>query len=208
MIRGIRNRMRSLSGCDRLLLALTGIWTIVGIPGNYSLLHGFVYGGPLLWSLVGGTLWASIAVVIAYSVIRRQRRLRDYGFSFGSGGLASLAILAAIHIYLVLSGKIVLSAIDSTLPALGAFMEEIAFRVIAIDKLILLMDGIRDKVFWAILASSALWSIPHVVSKSPAGLLGIFMSALILGYVYYKGSPQEFVELPDSRISEGLGISG
>jgi membrane protease YdiL (CAAX protease family) len=65
-------------------------------------------------------------------------------------------------------------------------MEELAFRAIAIDKLILLMDGIQGKAFWAILASSALFTIVHITSKSPAELQGIFLSSLLMGYVYYK----------------------
>lgn len=65
-------------------------------------------------------------------------------------------------------------------------MEELVFRVIAIDKLTLLMDGIHSKAFWAILGSSALFSVPHIPSKSPAELLGIFISSLILGCIYYK----------------------
>jgi membrane protease YdiL (CAAX protease family) len=133
-------------------------------------------------------LWAAIAGVIAYSVIRQQRRPADYGFSFRPGGIASLAVLAVIHVYLVISGKFVLSATESFLwSTLFAFMEEIAFRVIAIDKFILLMNGIEAKAFWAILASSALWSLPHIPSKPPAQLLGgIFLGGLFFGYVYYK----------------------
>jgi membrane protease YdiL (CAAX protease family) len=140
-----------------------------------------------LWTLMAMILWAALAGVIAYSVIRHQGRLAAYGFSFKSGGVASLAMLALIHVYLVISGKFVLSATESFLwSALGAFIEEIAFRVIAIDKLILLMDGIKAKAFWAILASSALWSVPHIPSKSPAQLQGIFVGGLVLGYVYYR----------------------
>ena len=132
-------------------------------------------------------LWAAIAGVVAYSVIRRQRRPADYGFSFQRGGLASLAMLAVIHVYLVISGKFALSATGNyLLSALGAFMEELAFRVIAIDKFILLMDEIKNKAFWAILASSALWSSLHIISKAPAQLPGIFLGALFFGYVYYK----------------------
>jgi membrane protease YdiL (CAAX protease family) len=137
-----------------------------------------------LWTL----LLAAIAGVVAYSVIWQQRRPADYGFSFKRGGVASLAVLVAIHICLVLSGKFVLSVPESYLwSAFGAFMEELAFRVIAIDKFILLMDGIENKTFWAILASSALWCVPHIPSKSPAQLLGgIFLGGLVFGYVYYK----------------------
>lgn len=56
-----------------------------------------------------------------------------------------------------------------------------------IDRFILLMDGIKAKALWAILASSALWSVPHIPSKSLAQLLpGIFLGGLFFGYVYYK----------------------
>jgi membrane protease YdiL (CAAX protease family) len=186
--RGIGNRIRRLPSCDRLLLLLTVGWGIVGIPGNYIRRRGFIDGTGQFWLLLTMILGAAIVGVVAYSVIRRQRRPADYGFSIKTGGVASLAILAVIHIYLVFSGKFVLSAPESyLLSAFGAFMEELAFRVIAIDKFILLMDGIKNKAFWAILASSVLWSVPHITSKSPAQLLGgIFLGGLILGYVYYK----------------------
>jgi membrane protease YdiL (CAAX protease family) len=132
-------------------------------------------------------LLAAIAGVIAYSMIRQQRRPADYGFSLKRGGVASLAVLAVIHVYLVISGKFVLSATVNFLwIVLGAFLEELVFRAIAIDKFILLMDGIKAKAFWAILASSALFSVLHIPSKSPTELRGIFLSSLIAGYVYYK----------------------
>jgi membrane protease YdiL (CAAX protease family) len=66
-------------------------------------------------------------------------------------------------------------------------MEELVFRAIAIDVFILLMSGIKAKAFWAILATSALWSVPHIPSKSPAQLIqGILLGGLFFGYVYYK----------------------
>jgi membrane protease YdiL (CAAX protease family) len=186
MSSGIRDRLRRLAWCDRLLLLLTIGWGIVGIPANYFRVHGLIDGTGQFWTFMAITL--SIAGVIAYSVIRQQRRLADYGFSFKSGGVASLAVLAVIHGYLVISGKLALSAPeDYLLSAVGAFMEELAFRAIAIDKFIVLMEGIKAKAFWAILASSALWSLPHIPSKSPAQLLpGIFLGGLFFGYVYYK----------------------
>ena len=58
-------------------------------------------------------LLAAIAGVIAYSVIRQGRRPAEYGFSFKRGGVASLALLAVIHVYLVISGRFVLSPIGS-----------------------------------------------------------------------------------------------
>ena len=151
MSAGIRNRIRRLGCCDGPLLLLTGGWTILGIPGNYFRVHGLMDGTGQSWTLLPMILkmilGAAIAGVIAYSVIRQQRRLAAYGFSFKSGGVASLAMLAVIHVYLVISGKFVLSATGSFLwIVLGAFMEEVACRVIAIDKFILRMDGIKARI--------------------------------------------------------------
>lgn len=173
-----------LPGYQRLLLLLTVVWGIIGILGNY---FGPRASGPL-WTVLVMAIWVSIGAVIVYSIIWRKQRPATYSFSFARGSLASLAIIAAIHVYLVLSGKFVLSAPDWFLgSALGAFMEEIACRVIAIDSFILLMNGIRAKAFWAILASSLLWTVPHIVSKSPSQLVGgIFLGGLLFGYIYYK----------------------
>jgi len=51
---------------------------------------------------------------------------------------ASLGMLAVIHVYLVISGKLVLSATGDFFlwSVLGAFMEELVFRAIAIDEFI------------------------------------------------------------------------
>ncbi len=185
---GIRSRIRRLAWPDRLLLVLIVFCSIGGIPANYLHLRHRMDSTAVFLELLTETVWATIAGVVAYSVIRRKRRPSDYGFSLRRGGLASLAMLAVIHVYLALSGKLTLSAPESyLLSAVGAFMEELLFRAIAIDMFVVLMDGVQAKAFWAILASSALWSLPHIPSKSPAQLLpGIFLGGLFFGYVYHK----------------------
>ena len=185
----IRGRIRSLGSYDRLLLLLTVGWSIVGAAGNYLQVRHRMDVTWQFWLLsLMKILWATTAGVVVYSLIRRRRRPASYGFSFQRGGLASLGLLAVIHAYLVIGGKFhVPAAGDFFLwSVLGAFMEELVFRAIAIDQLILLMHGIKAKAFWALLASSALWVAPHISSKSPAQLRGLFLSSLIMGYVYYK----------------------
>jgi membrane protease YdiL (CAAX protease family) len=183
----IGNRIGRLRPSDRLLLVLIAGWSIAGIPGNYFRVHGQHGEAQFLSFGLAIVLWAAIAGVIAYSVIRRRRRPADYGFSFQRGGIASLAILALIHAFLAISGRLVLSATGSLLwSTIGAFMEELAFRAIATDTFILLLDGLKGKACWAILASTAFWLIPHIASKPTIRLPGIFLSGLILGYVYYK----------------------
>jgi membrane protease YdiL (CAAX protease family) len=180
------SRIRSLGYCDRLLFLLTFAWTIVSIPGNYFRVRGPA-NEAVFSTLIAMILWMGIAGVIAYSVIRQRRRPADYGISFQRGAVASMAILALIHIYLAISGKFALYGNGSFVwSAWGAFMEELIFRSFAIDKFVLLMDGIERKAFWAILASSVLWSVPHIPSKSPSQLLGIFLGGLFFGYIYNK----------------------
>lgn len=185
---GIRERIRRLAWRDRLLLLVIVVSSIGGIPANYFHVHQLMDGSGQYWLLLAMILWATIAGVVAWSVIRQKRRPADYGFSFKTGGVASLAVLAVIHVYLVSSGRLVLSATESYLwSAVGAFMEELLFRAIAIDLFIVLMDGIKAKAFWAILASSVLWSLPHIPFKSLAQLLGgIFLGGLFFGYLYHK----------------------
>ena len=182
----IGNRIRRLGWCDRLLLLLLVVSTIAGISANYERVHG-PSGRGHFW-ILAPIIWAAVAGVIAYSVVRQQRRPAGYGFSFRRGGLASLALVALIHVYLLISGRFVSSTTDFfVMKALGAFIEEVLFRVVAIEILMLLMHDTRAKVFWAILASSVLWSIPHAVSVSPGQLFGgIFLGGLLFGYIYYK----------------------
>jgi membrane protease YdiL (CAAX protease family) len=172
-----------------VLLVLTGGWSIVGIAVNYFHVRHRMDGTWQFWLfLLMKILWTTTAGVVVYSLIRQQRRPASYGFSFRRGGVASLGMLAVIHVYLVISGKLVLSATGDFFlwSVLGAFMEELVFRAIAIDEFIQLMNGMNAKAFWAILASSALWSVPHIPSKSHAQLQGLFLASLIMGYVYYK----------------------
>ncbi|MFN7994993.1 MAG: CPBP family intramembrane glutamic endopeptidase [Bryobacteraceae bacterium] len=163
-------------------------WGIGGLPINYLHQRHRMDGVAVFLELMTKILWATLAGVVAYSVIRKKRRPADYGFSLKTGGVASLAVLGAIYAYLAISGKLALSASENYLwMAAGAFMEELLFRAIAIDIFVVLMDGIRAKVFWAILASSALWSFPHLESKSVAQVLpGIFLGGLFFGYIYHK----------------------
>ncbi|MBN1461595.1 MAG: CPBP family intramembrane metalloprotease [Armatimonadetes bacterium] len=183
------DRIRRLSLHDRLLLLLVLGWSMFGLLGNYFRLRSVVYQVSGLQFLLTLLLWAWVAGILAWSCTQNQRRLADYGFRFGRGGLGSLAALLILHVYLVMTGKMALSGAGGflwILVAAGAFMEELVFRVIAIDMFIVLLDRVKGKAFWAILASSALFSASHIPSKPLMQLQGIFISSLISGYVYYK----------------------
>jgi membrane protease YdiL (CAAX protease family) len=180
----MRERFRRLPLPDRLLVLIACCWSIGGIAMNHFWPPGHVGVAELRVMVIQ---WAAIAGVIAYTVIRREHTLADYGFSLTRGAMWSLAAIGAIHVYLVARGGFDLSTSPWFLwSAMGAFMEEIAFRVILIDRFIVLMDGIKGKAFWAILASSVLFLLPHLPTKTPSQLLGVFTGALFLGYVYYK----------------------
>lgn len=186
---GVGNRIRRLSHHDRLLLLLPLVWSICGFIDNYLRLGSVAYLTSGFQLLLMSGLWASVVAALAWSTTRQQRRLADYGFTFKRGGLVSLAVLLTIHAYLTLTGKLVPSVPEGSLwvvMAMGAFMEEIVYRVMTIDAFVLLLDQVKGKAFWAILASSVLFSAGHIPSKAPMQLQGLFISSLILGYTYYK----------------------
>jgi len=127
-----------LPGYKWMLLLLTVAWVIASTAANYF----GPRGGGRGWTLLMMFIWVSIGAVIVYSIIHRKQRPAAYGFSFAKGSLAALAIIVVIHAYLIVSGKFHKSTPDALLlSASGAFMEEIACRVIVIDSLILLMNG-------------------------------------------------------------------
>jgi hypothetical protein len=94
-------------------------WPIRGVP---YLATKFLWAPPRgasrqLWVLaIFQILWmillAAIVGVIVYSVIRQRRRPADYGFSWKAGGAVSLALVAVLHVYFVVSGKLVPSAVE------------------------------------------------------------------------------------------------
>ena len=170
-----------------MLLLLTAVWTVLGIPVNYFRVHSAA-AWPRSFALVL-LFWLPIAAVIAYSITRRRREPAAYGFSFRCGGLASLAILAIIYSYLVVSGRLELRSTENLAwISVGALMEEMVFRAVAINILMRLLDVVKAKTFWAITASSVLFLIPHTVSKPGLQLPGIFLFSLVLGCLYYKTS--------------------
>lgn len=184
----------------------------MGVLGNYSRRAGRSDGTGQVWLVLMMILWAFVAAVMVYSVVRQQCRPGTYGFSFKRGGVVSLGIVAAIQVFLAVRDGFGLSAGGSLLfIALGAFMEELVFRAIAIDKLMLLMNGIRARAFWSILASSVVFLLPHIPSKSPVQLQGIFISALIFGVVYYKSGsillPAWYHGISNAGFSGGILIA-
>lgn len=182
----IAERFLRLERIDRFLCGLIGIWIVIGIPANYFRAHR-----PIQWLLVAiFLLWLATMVCIwagiIYSIATGRRSLGDYGFSFRWGGLLSLAVIVAIHVYLLIGGKLELAKNpDFIWSTFGAFMEEVGFRAIAINCFAKLMEGTHEKGFWAVLGSTVLFCLPHLTSKTLLGLQGIFFSSLIMGTVYY-----------------------
>ena len=91
---GIRNRLLRLAGCDRLLLLLT----VAGSSSRSRKLFSRArpHARPF-WILLLMILEAAILGVVAYSVIRQQRRPAGYGFSFKSGDVVSLDLHGQVH---------------------------------------------------------------------------------------------------------------
>ena len=68
---GIRDRIRRLAWRDRLLLLVIVVSSIGGIPANYFHAHQLMDGSGQYWLLLTMILWATIAGLVAWSVIRQ-----------------------------------------------------------------------------------------------------------------------------------------
>ncbi len=181
-----RTRYHQLVGFDKWLLWLTLAWSILGIVSNYVRVHTDNNLLNVILQLAVMALWLMIAVTIIRSITNSDRLLRDYGFSFRLGGLISLAVVIAFSAYKIAEQQVGTELIDSEFifKVTGAFMEEIVFRAVAINIFISYFDGIKGKLFWAILASTIIWTVPHIPSKTPIEWEWLFVSSIISGYIY------------------------
>lgn len=179
-------RYQRLVGFDKWLLWLTLAWSILGTLGNYVRVHTDNYLASLVLQLAVMALWLVVVITMIKSIKGGGRLLRDYGFSLKLGGLISLAAVVAFSAYKLANQQVGIEPIDPTFvfKVTTAFMEEVVFRAIAINIFISYFDGIKGKSFWAILASTIIWTIPHIPSKTPSEWEGIFVGSIIIGYVY------------------------
>jgi membrane protease YdiL (CAAX protease family) len=181
-----RTRYHQLVGFDKWLLWLTLAWSILGTLSNYVRVHTDNNLLNVILQFAVMALWLVIAVTIIRSIPGAGRLLRDYGFSFRLGGLISLAAVVAFSAYKMVNQQAGTELIDSTFvfKVTGAFMEEIVFRAVAINIFISYLDGIKGKTFWAIIASTIIWTIPHIPSKTLIEWEWLFVSSIISGYIY------------------------
>jgi len=188
------NRMEMEPGSirsERIPLLLIAAYSLFGVGANYLFRqahqmndYGFLTI-PGLLTCLGVT---TVAIVIAISILKYDYSLRDYGFSLGWGFIVSLAVAFIGMAWLIYRNGISLPTLDIKFPfmVLQASVEELVFRVILIDLLVVHWKGRKLAVLYAVLISSVVFTIPHIPLKNTMELVGIFNSSIVAGFVYYK----------------------
>ena len=177
-----------LSKFDKASVWLIAALTVLGAFSNFARVRADNVIDFTLMTLLGVIMWSGVAVVVLFSLFMLRVSVRYFGFSLGWGGTISILFVLGFSIFKMLQNQIQLppQATLFTFSLIGACVEELVFRAIAINTFIKLFDGLSGKTFWAIAASGSMWVAVHIPSKEPSMLIGLFITSLILGTIYYK----------------------
>jgi membrane protease YdiL (CAAX protease family) len=174
---------------SHLALCLIGVCALVGLAGNWVLSYASTAGDSDLLAMINVGVVAlriTILTAVCLSIWKFGYSLTDYGFVRGTGFWVSLILVVGL-VALKWRGAEPFPAIDAqfAIVVLGAALEELVFRVVLIRRLTMLWGKRRSRVFAAIVASSVLFTVAHIPIKSMPELQWIFISSIIMGYIYY-----------------------
>jgi hypothetical protein len=137
-------------------------------------------------TIVALLMWAAVFGTITYSIAVRGRSPANYGFTLRLGTLISWV---AVFIMSLLKSTysdyaIPDNWIESSARLIGATCEELLFRAIAINVIGSALRASGRNDLWAIPISAALWVLPHVPTKEIGFLPFLFLTGVILGFIY------------------------
>lgn len=137
--------------------------------------------------VVGAAMVLSVLAALWYGSRHGSISVGRYGFSHGRGMWANvgLVLLCTAVVARQLPPTNLSFAWSTFWAILGAFTEEVVFRVYLIRVLSILVSPKKGCVNWAVLLSSIFFTLLHLFRAPASLLLGIFLSSLVLGYITY-----------------------
>jgi membrane protease YdiL (CAAX protease family) len=171
-----------------ILLFLSLVYTCYGTIGNCIRTHTDSEYAVFFLQYGMVFLWLVLLMTFGYSTVTLRTSLCRFGFTLRWGGVVSMAIASIVTVYQCLSGNCSLADVEPWLPfkAMGALMEELVYRMLLVNVLLSYFSRKRYRVLLALSVSALLFVIPHVPTKDIGMLIGLFLTSMVMGYVYYK----------------------
>ncbi len=139
-------------------------------------------------AIAGIAIILCVLGVLWYGSKHGSISLGHYGFSHGWGMWVNVGLILGVTA--LVAGRVdpirLPTEGSSVVMILGAFTEEIVFRVYLIRILSTLLSPRKGHVVRAVLLSAGLFTAMHLFRQPASMLLGLFLTSVILGYVTYR----------------------
>lgn len=172
----------------KVILVVICFLSLAGFLNNfYSIENPSAYSNvkPYL-SLVWFIFYMFFIAAVTYSILKLRIPIEKWGFVLDKKGIISILVGIPVLVYAYFRAGLHLpdSWMNLVPMIIGASCEELIFRALLINVLLGMLGNKRFKGFWAILISSIIFTIPHYHRLYM--IQGIFVSSLILGFIFYK----------------------
>lgn len=175
-----------MSRHDRAFLAWFVAYSVLGTVTNYLRMSDAV--SVETKGLVGLAATAALLAWIcflAWSVLSGRRTLSELGFALDSWPAVTVAVVATV------AGVAVFLRLPSPSPpslvgyiVAAVLVEEILFRPLLIPILAKVFASSSRPLVPAALLAAALWALPHLASKAPGQVFGVFTGGLVFNALY------------------------
>jgi membrane protease YdiL (CAAX protease family) len=185
-VRGISESYRQLPASDRFAFWLVIGITPVGLIGNWIRQYCdsmTIIGYAMLLAVL---VWLTVQAKVAYDITRGGRKPAHYGFTLRIGALISAAAVLLFSVLKSSAGDYILlsNPVEFSFKIIGATAEELLYRAMAINVFGAMLRSRGRNDLWAIPISAALWVLPHVPTKEIGFLPFLFLTGVILGFIY------------------------
>lgn len=177
-----------LSKIDLLVLVVALVYGVSGSVLTLMMQSPGLSASALTWlSIAGIAVISSMLAVLWYGSRYGSLSIGECGFSLGRGMWVNVGLVIASTLMIARQLEpVMLPTTGRPLwMILGAFTEELVFRVYLIRALSNLMSPRKGHLTWAVLLSAILFTGLHLFRASGSQLLGLFLGSVIVGYVTF-----------------------
>lgn len=175
---------------QRFLLGLSLVYVVTGLALNaasVTVLRGSLQIQTRA-SVIAVIVWAAVFTFMAGAgAVRSWWTLSNWGFSLNRKWWISSGLVIVSLAFMLLQQSVPVWGSDPffVIKMVGATLEEVVFRGLLIGLLVQVFRSSAKGVMLAIAVSAALFTLVHIPTKSGVELIGLFTSALLMGYIFH-----------------------